>query len=109
MACSAEVHKIKIGVKILMVRGGVMRRRVMHGWKLQRRKHRNWFPNPERIERREHVGKRQVVVDLDSLVALPTPQEAAVVEHVFSQRVQRPEVALAGVSRLARYFYETIV
>lgn len=49
------------------------------------------------------------MVDLDALVALATPKKAAVVEHVFGEGVEGPEVALAGIAGLARYFDETIV
>lgn len=49
------------------------------------------------------------MVDLYSLVALATPEKAAVVEHVFGERVEGPEVALAGVAGLARYFDEAVV
>lgn len=44
-----------------------------------------------------------------SLVALPPPQEAPVVEHVFSQRVQRPVVSFSRISRLAGDLNEAVV
>jgi hypothetical protein len=57
----------------------------------------------------EHVGEGQVVVQLDALVALSSSQERAVVEHVFGERVERPEVALSRVAWLARYLDEAVV
>ena len=46
---------------------------------------------------------------LVSLEALPSPQEAAVVEHVLGSRVQGPVVAFARVPRLPRDLDETVV
>jgi ribosomal protein L18E len=57
----------------------------------------------------EHVGEGQVVVQLDALVALSPSQERAVVEHVFGERVERPEVALSRIAWLARYLDEAVV
>lgn len=93
-----------------MVRRRMMCRRVVHGWReLNRRQHRNWFSNPKRVEGREHVREGEVVVQLDALVAFAAPQEAAVIKHVFGQGIKRPEIALAWVAGLARYFYEAVV
>lgn len=109
MIASTEIHDVEVRVKVLMMRRVVVR--MMHRWReLQRRRQDgNGFSNPERIEWRKHVGEGKVVVDLYSLVALATPEKAAVVEHVFGERVERPEVALAGIAWLARYFDEAIV
>lgn len=108
MIASTEIHDVEVRVKVLMMRRWVVR--MMHRWReLQRRQDGNGFSYPERIEWRKHVGKGKVVVDLYSLVALATPEKAAVVEHVFGERVERPEVALAGVAGLARYFDEAVV
>lgn len=71
MIVCAEVHDIEVGVKVGMVRGWMMCRRVVHG-ELKRRKNRNWFSNPKRVEGSEHVGERNVVMDLNSFVALPS-------------------------------------
>lgn len=110
MISSTKVHDVEIGIEVMMMRCLMMRRRMMHRrWKLQRWKNGNGFSNPERIERRKHVRKGKIVVDLDSFVALATPKEAAVVEHVFGEGIEGPEVALTGIAGLARYFDETIV
>lgn len=88
----------------------MMCRRVVHGWReLKRRQNRNWFSNPKRVEGRKHVREGNVVVQLDALVALATPQEASVIEHVFSEGIQRPEIALSRISGLARYLDEAVV
>lgn len=51
----------------------------------------------------------EIVVELHAFVALATAEEAAVVEHVFGEGVEGPEVTFAWVTRLARYFDEAIV
>lgn len=49
------------------------------------------------------------VLGLVSLEPLPSPKEAAVVEHVLRRRVQRPVVTLSRISRLPRDLNETVV
>lgn len=52
----------------------------------------------------EEVGR-----GLHALVTLAPPQETAVIEHVFSHRVQRPVVPLARVARFPGDLDETVV
>ena len=61
-----------------------------------------------------HWCQIRVVVRRDNfrggtLVPLPSSQEGTVVEHVLRHRVQCPVVAFAGISWLARNFYEAVV
>lgn len=50
-----------------------------------------------------------VMIEAGAFVAFASSQEAAVVEHVLGERIQRPEVAFAGIARFAWHFDETIV
>lgn len=61
---------------------------------------------PEQISEEETVTER---VRWLALVSLAASQEAAVVEHVFAGRVQRPVVSLPGVAGLTGDFHETVV
>lgn len=61
------------------------------------------------MKRRKDARKSQVVVELDALVAFPSAKEAAIIEHIFGEWIERPEVALAWIAGLTRYFDETIV
>lgn len=80
---AAKVHKIKIGIEVLVVRR-MMCRRVMHRLlKLKWRKNGNGLSNPEGIERCKHVGKGNIVMDLNAFVALPSTKERAIVKHIF--------------------------
>lgn len=83
---------------------------MVHG-ELERWKHRNGFSYPERVEHIgwEHIWERNVVMELNSFIAFPSPQEASIVKHVLSEGIQSPEVSLAWIARLSRYFYKTIV
>lgn len=51
----------------------------------------------------------QHVVRRGPLVPLPPAKEAPVVEHVLGQRVQRPVIALARVTRFPRYLDEAVI
>lgn len=57
------------------------------------------------IKHKSFFGELGVV----SLEALPSPEEAAVVEHVLGGRVQGPVVTFARVPRLPRDLNETVV
>lgn len=43
------------------------------------------------------------------LVSLATPQEAAVIEHVFGKGIQRPVISLSRIARFPWNFNEAIV
>lgn len=110
MIASTEIHDVEVRIEVLMMRRRMMNRRVVHRWrKLQVGKNRNWLSYPKRIKRRKHIVEGQIVVDLDAFVAFSTSQKASVVEHVFGEWVERPEVAFARIPGLARYFDEAIV
>ena len=61
------------------------------------------------MKRRKYVGERKICVNLNSLVAFSASEKAAVVEHIFGERIERPEVSFARVARLSRYFDEAII
>lgn len=74
--------------------------------------HRNeghWLTDPERGQGAKDRRKGEALHCGSSLIALPAPQEAAVVEHVLGQRIQRPEIALARISRLTGHLDEAVV
>jgi len=69
----------------------------------------HWFADPEWRQRSKDRRKGEALHGRSSFVSLPASQETAVVKHVLRQRVQRPEVALSRVPRLAGHLYEAIV
>lgn len=73
------------------------------------RHQRHRLPYPERRQGAKHRRKREALHGRRSLVALPSAQEAAVIEHVLGQRIQCPEIALARIARLAWYLYKAVV